>query len=160
MPRVQPVILKSSKRNSKPPLAADADLVTINRTDFAAILLLAEALLWSELASFDRTIYELDANWNPTGFTLPPGKYPFIPKALVDRWYEEDDDSLSVALFEMSLPDAAFKKLRAGIFPPEFGGRMMIRVQQGFVLLIGAGAARTVKSFPASRARQGEAIAK
>jgi hypothetical protein len=127
--------------------------VQINRTDLAATLILAEALLWSELARFERTVYELDANWNPTGFTLPPGKYPFIPKHLVERWDDETDDARAVALFEMSQPAAGFNKMRGGIFPPEFEGRIMIRVQQGFILLIGAGAARTVKAWPTSKPR-------
>jgi hypothetical protein len=104
------------------------------------------------MALFERTVYELDCNFNPTGFTLPAGKYPFIPRDLVPRWDEDQaDDAMAVALWEMSQPDAAFQKFRAGIFPPEFQGRILIRVQQGFVLLIGAGAARTVKSFPGTK---------
>jgi hypothetical protein len=120
----------------------------VNRTDFAATLILAEALLWSEMAVFEHTVYALDCNFNPTGFTLPPGKYPFIPRDLVPRWDEDQaDDAMAVALWELGQPNAT-DGLRKGKFPPEFGGRMLIRVQQGFVLLIGAGAARVVKPWP------------
>ena len=114
-------------------------------------MILAEALLWSEMALFERTAYELDCNFNPTGFALPPGKYPFIPRDLVPRWDEDQaDDAMAVALWEFSLPGAV-SKLRARKFPPEFEGRILIRVQKGFVLLIGAGASRTVKAWPTTK---------
>ena len=136
------------------PKTADSHPVQVEAIDLAMLIVLAEALLWSEPATFADPIHELDCNLNPTGYTLPPGKYPFVPKRRVERWDSEDSAyaAVATALFELSQPDAAWRHLNAGVFPPEFGGRIMIRIREGYLLLVGVGAARTVKAFPSGRA--------
>jgi hypothetical protein len=137
------------KYKAKP--AVDADLMQVNRLDFETTRMLAEALLWSRLARFDRVIHELDANWNPTGFTLPPGRYPFIPSELAARWDDERDKARTVALFELSLPGAANMPRHKCTAPLEFEAKILIRVQCGFVLLIGAGSERVLVQWPTTQ---------
>lgn len=149
MQLTKPTPSKRFKQPTVPSAAIDADLMQINRTDWASTVVLAQALLASELGVFEQTLYELDNNRCPTGFTLPPGRYPFIPQHRVD-WDDLGDDAKSIAVFEFAQPGAADAISNT---PREFDGRVMVRVQQGFVLLVGAGSHRKVAAWPAKPPR-------
>jgi hypothetical protein len=132
----------------------------VKRLDFATTLILAEALLWSTMAKFERAVYELDGNYQPTGFMLPPGKYPFVPKELAASWDDERNEAKSVALWELSLPGANSTPRCKAKGPREFEGRILIRVQCGFVLLIGAGSERVIVQWPVTQKAGPKPVAK